>query len=105
MIGNVGQNPEITTLEGGRKKAKFTIATTETYRNAKGEKVTDTQWHNLVAWGRIAEIIEKHVTKGSEVAVEGKITYRTFTDKEGMKKSFAEIQVSELLMLGNKRAE
>jgi len=102
LIGNLGQNPEIKTLEGGKKLAKFTVATNETYRNANGEKVTETQWHNLVAWGKLAEIIEKYITKGSEIAVEGKLTYRSYNDKDGNKKYFTEIQVNELLMLGEK---
>jgi len=102
LIGNLGSNPEIKTLDGGKKLAKFSIATNESYRNANGEKVTETQWHNLVAWGKLAEIIEKYITKGSEVAVEGKLTYRTYNDKDGVKKYFTEIQVNELLMLGEK---
>jgi single-strand DNA-binding protein len=105
LIGNLGQNPEIKTLDGGKKLAKFSIATNESYRNANGEKVTETQWHNLVAWGRLAEIIEKYITKGSEVAVEGKLTYRTYSDKDGVKKYFTEIQVNELLMLGEKSSK
>ncbi len=105
LIGNLGQNPEIKTLDGGKKLAKFSIATNESYRNASGEKVTETQWHNLVAWGRLAEIIEKYITKGSEVAVEGKLTYRTYSDKDGVKKYFTEIQVNELLMLGEKSSK
>jgi single-strand DNA-binding protein len=105
LIGNLGQNPEIKTLDGGKKLAKFSIATSETYRNVSGEKVTETQWHNLVAWGKLAEIIEKYISKGSEVAVEGKLTYRTYNDKEGVKKYFTEIQVNELLMLGDKSSK
>jgi single-strand DNA-binding protein len=105
LIGNLGQNPEIKTLDGGKKLAKFSIATNESYRNADGEKVTETQWHNLVAWGKLAEIIEKYITKGSEVAVEGKLTYRTYSDKDGVKKYFTEIQVNELLMLGDKSSK
>jgi single-strand DNA-binding protein len=105
LIGNLGQNPEIKTLDGGKKLARFSIATNEAYRNANGEKITETQWHNLVAWGKLAEIIEKYITKGSEVAVEGKLTYRTYNDKDGNKKYFTEIQVNELLMLGEKASK
>lgn len=105
LIGNLGSNPEIKTLDGGKKMAKFNIATNESYRNSNGEKVTETQWHNLVAWGKLAEIIEKYITKGSEVAVEGKLTYRTYNDKDGVKKYFTEIQVNELLMLGEKSSK
>lgn len=105
LIGNLGNNPEIKTLDGGKKMAKFTIATNESYRNTSGEKVTETQWHNLIAWGKLAEIIEKYISKGSEVAVEGKLTYRTYNDKDGNKKYFTEIQVNELLMLGEKSSK
>jgi single-strand DNA-binding protein len=102
LIGNLGSNPEIKTLDGGKKLAKLNLATNETYKNAKGEKITETQWHNLVAWGKTAEIIEKYVTKGQEIAVEGKLHTRNYTDKDGNKRYFTEIQVSELLMLGSK---
>ena len=105
LIGNLGSNPEIKTLDGGKKMAKFNIATNESYSNSNGEKVTETQWHNLVAWGKLAEIIEKYVMKGSEVAVEGKLTYRNYNDKDGNKKYFTEIQVNELLMLGEKSSK
>ena len=105
LIGNLGGNPEIKSLDGGKKMAKFSIATNEIYRNSKGEKVKETQWHNLVAWGKVAEIIEKYLTKGSEVAVEGKLTTRSYNDKEGNKKYFTEIQVNELLMLGEKSSK
>jgi single-strand DNA-binding protein len=105
LIGNLGNNPEIKTLDGGKKMAKFSIATNESYRSANGEKITETQWHSLVAWGKLAEIIEKYISKGSEVAVEGKLTYRTFNDKDGNKRYFTEIQVNELLMLGEKSAK
>jgi single-strand DNA-binding protein len=105
LIGNLGQNPEIKTFAGGRKLAKFSIATSESYRNVNGEKVNETQWHNLVAWGKLADIVEKYVTKGSEVAVEGKLTYRTYNDKDGNKKYYTEIQVNELLMLGERASK
>ena len=105
LIGNLGQNPEIKTLDGGKKLARFNIATNESYRNASGEKVIETQWHNLVAFGKLAEIVEKYMIKGSEVAVEGKLTYRTYNDKEGNKRYFTEIQVNELLMLGEKSSK
>jgi single-strand DNA-binding protein len=103
LIGNLGGKPEIRNLEGGKKLARFSVATNETYRNAKGEKVTETQWHNLVAWGKVADIAEKYMDKGSEVAIEGKLTNRTYTDKDGNKKSITEIQVSEVLLLGEKK--
>jgi single-strand DNA-binding protein len=105
LIGNLGNAPEIKTLEGGKKMAKFSVATHETYKNTKGEKVTETQWHNLVAWGKLAGIAEKYLTKGKEIAVEGKLVSRSYNDKEGKKKYFTEIQVNELLLLGSKGSD
>jgi len=102
LIGNLGNNPEIITLESGKKLAKFSIATNETYKNAQGEKVTDTQWHNVVAWNKTAEIVEKYLEKGKEVMIEGKLTSRSFDDKEGNKRYITEVVCNELLMLGNK---
>ncbi len=103
LIGNLGMNPEIKTLESGKKLAKFSIATNESYKNAKGEKVEDTQWHNLIAWGKTADIIEKYLQKGNEVAVEGKLTNRSYDDKDGNKRYITEVVVNELLMLGGKK--
>ncbi len=102
LIGNLGKAPEVKTFDGGKKMARFSVATSETYRNAKGERVKDTQWHNLVAWGKLAEIVEKYLTKGKEVAIEGKLISRSYNDKEGNKKYITEVQVNELLMLGAK---
>ena len=102
LIGNLGNNPEILTLDSGKKLAKFSIATNDTYKNAKGEKVTDTQWHNVIAWNKTAEIIEKYVVKGNEIAIEGKLTSRSYEDKNGDKKYITEVVCNELLMLGNK---
>ena len=105
LIGNLGNAPEVKTLESGKKMARFSVATNENYRNAKGEKVTETQWHNLVAWGKVAEIVEKFLTKGKEVAIEGKLISRSYNDKEGNKKYITEVQVTELLLLGAKAAQ
>ncbi len=102
LIGNLGNNPEVLTLESGKKLAKFSIATNESYRNANGEKITDTQWHNVIAWNKTAEIVEKYLAKGNEVAVEGKLTSRSYENKEGVKKYITEIIVNELVMLGGK---
>ena len=101
LIGNLGNHPEIITLENEKKLAKFSIATNESYKNSQGEKVTDTQWHNVVAWGKTAEIVEKYVTKGKEVAIEGKLTNRSYETKEGEKRYITEVVCNELLMLGN----
>ena len=102
LIGNVGNEPEITNLDGGKKVAKFSIATNEFYKNSKGEKEQDTQWHNIVAWAKIAEIVEKHVGKGKEVALEGKLTSRTYETKEGEKRYVTEVVIDEILLLGIK---
>lgn len=100
LIGNLGQDPEVIDLENGGKLAKFSIATNETYKNSAGEKVTDTQWHNVVAWGKTAEIAESYLSKGKEVAVEGKLIHRSYENKEGEKRYVTEVRCSELLMLG-----
>ncbi len=102
LIGNVGNEPEITNLESGKKVAKFSIATNEFYKNSNGEKEQNTQWHNIVAWGKIAEIIEKYVGKGKEVALEGKLTSRSYETKEGEKRYVTEVVVDEILLLGMK---
>jgi single-strand DNA-binding protein len=105
LIGNLGGNPDVKTMDSGKKLARFSVATNESYRNAKGEKITETQWHNLIAWGKVAEIAEKFLSKGSEVAIEGKLVNRSYTDKEGVKKYITEVQVSEVLMLGEKASK
>ena len=102
LIGNLGAAPEVKNLDKGNKVAKLSLATSESYTNAKGEKVKDTQWHNLVAWGKTAEIAEKYLSKGSEVAIEGKLTSHSYTDKEGVKKYVTEVVVNEILMLDKK---
>ena len=102
LIGNLGMDPEVKSLDGGKKLAKMSIATHESYKNAKGEKVEETQWHNLIAWGKTAEIVEKFLKKGTEVAIEGKLVNSNYTDKEGIKRYVTEIEVSEVLMLGGR---
>jgi len=101
LIGNVGQEPTITNLDNGRKVARLSLATNEHYKNANGEKQTDTQWHTVVAWGKSAEIIEKYVSKGKEIAIEGKLSSRSYEDKEGVKRYVTEVVASEILLLGN----
>ncbi|HOZ79012.1 MAG TPA: single-stranded DNA-binding protein [Ferruginibacter sp.] len=102
LIGNLGNAPEVKTVTNGKKMARFSVATNENYRNAKGEKVTETHWHNVVAWGKTAEIAEKYLTKGKEVVVEGKLITRSYNDKDGNKRSITEVEVNELLMMGGK---
>jgi len=103
LIGNLGNDPEIIALDSGKKLAKFSIATNDNYRNAKGEKVVDTQWHNVIAWNKTAEIIEKYVVKGQEIAIEGKLTSRSYEDQNGDKKYITEVVCNELLLLASKQ--
>lgn len=100
LIGHVGQEPEIKTFEGGKKLANITLATNESYTNAKGEKVEQTEWHRLTAWGKTADLIESYVIKGKEIAVEGKLSHRSYDDKDGVKRYITEVVISELLLLG-----
>ena len=98
LIGHVGQDPEIKQLENGRV-ANFTIATNDSYTNAKGEKVEQTEWHRVSAWGKTVDIIEQFLTKGSHVAVEGKLTHRSYDDKDGNKRYITEVIANELVLL------
>lgn len=102
LIGHLGANAEVKTMEGGKKLARINIATNEIYTNAKGEKVTETQWHNVVAWGKTAEIAEKICTKGMEILIDGKLINRSYTDKDGNKKYITEVQANELIVFSKK---
>lgn len=102
LIGHVGNAPEIINLESGKKLAKFSIATNEKYKNAAGELKTNTDWHNVVAWNKTAELIEQLFDKGKEVAIEGKLTTRTYDDKEGNKRYITEVVCNEFLLFGSK---
>jgi single-strand DNA-binding protein len=99
LIGNIGKAPEILTFENGKKLAKFSLATKEFFTNSNGEKQTETQWHNLVAWGRQADIIEQYLKPGQKITVEGKLLNRTYETKSGEKRTRTEIQIQKLLML------
>lgn len=102
LIGNVGDNPTIPELKSGKKLARFPLATNEQYKNAEGEKVESTDWHNIVAWDKTAEIIEKYVTKGKQIGVFGKLKTRTFTTDDGNERYVTEIIADEILLLGGK---
>ncbi len=107
LIGHLGKDPEVRQFEGGvppsgNMKAQFSLATSETYKNNKGEKVTDTQWHQVVCWGKLAQIAAEYLQKGQQVAVEGKLTYRSYEDKQGMKRYITEVIASDILMLDKK---
>lgn len=104
LIGNLGMDPEVKNFDGGNKLAKFSVATSQSYVNNKGEKVKDTQWHNIIAWGKLAETAEKYLKKGSEVALEGKIVYRTYDGKDGQTKYMTEIVLNEFMMFAKKKS-
>ena len=103
LIGNIGNTPEIIQLQSGKKLAKFSIATNESYKNKNGDLVQDTQWHNIVTWNGCATIAEQHLNKGTEVALQGKLVSRSYDDQEGNKRYITEVVVSEILLLGNKK--
>jgi single-strand DNA-binding protein len=100
LIGRVGQDPEVKNLDGGKKLATITIATNDVYYKDNGDKVEQTEWHRVTAWGKTAEIIEKYVVKGKEIAIEGKLTHRTYEDKNGEKRYITDIVANEVLLLG-----
>jgi single-strand DNA-binding protein len=102
LVGNLGMDPEVKSFDNNRKLAKVSIATNETYKNDKGERITDTQWHNLVAWNAQAKFAEDFLKKGDEIAIEGKLSSRSYVDKDGNKKYVTEVVVNEFLKLGSK---
>ena len=102
LIGNLGAHPEVKELENGLKLAKFSLATNDHYTNADGEKVTETDWHQVVAWNKTAELIENYLKKGSEVALEGKLSTRSWQDESGQKRYATEVICQEILFLDNK---
>ncbi len=99
LIGNLGQNPEMKNLENGKKLARFTLATTEEFKNSDGQKVKETTWHNIVAWNGTADLAGKYLRKGRQVAVEGRLVYKSYEDKNGVTKYVTEIVINELLFL------
>lgn len=101
-IGNVGKDPEIRHLDGGTSVAKFSLATTETYKNKSGELISNTEWHNIVAFRGLADLAEKYIRKGRQLYVEGKITNRQYDDKDGNKKFISEIIADNIRLLGKK---
>lgn len=102
-MGNLGASPEVKNVADNKKVARFSVATNEVYKNEKGEKVQETYWHQVVAWGKLAGIVEKFLQKGSEVAIEGKLTNRSYTDKDGQKRYITEVVANEVLLLGGKQ--
>ena len=102
LLGHLGAQPEVRTTQSGHKMARMRVATNETYRNASGEKVTDTQWHTCIAWGKTAEIAEQFLHKGSEVMLEGRLQYREYVDKDGHTRTAAEITITNLQLMDKK---
>ena len=101
LIGNLGQDPETKTTETGKKVTHFTLATDDGYKNSDGQKISETTWHNIVAWNGLADIAGKYLKKGKQVAVEGRIVYRTYEDKKGVTKNITEIVLNDLMLLRN----
>ncbi|MBX7224488.1 MAG: single-stranded DNA-binding protein [Chitinophagales bacterium] len=99
LIGHLGKDPEVRKFESGKVRAAFSLATTDSYVNQNGEKVKDTQWHNVVVWGQTAKVVEKYLHKGSEVAIQGKLMYRNYEDKDGQKRYMTEIMANELMLM------
>ena len=105
LVGNLGKDPEIRHLDTGRAVANFSLATSETYKNRNGERVTNTEWHNIVLWTPLAEIAERFLRKGNQVYIEGKITTRSYDDKDGNRKYITEVVGREMTLLGNKLSD
>jgi single-strand DNA-binding protein len=105
LMGFVGKDPEVKHLSTGTTMARFSMATNDHYTNAKGEKVEETYWHNIVAWGKQAEFVEKYVSKGIELAIEGKLVSRSYENKDGNKVYITEIVTHEVLLLTKKNHE
>ncbi len=102
LVGNVGKDPEIKYLDQDTVVARFPLATSESYNNANGERITNTEWHNITIWRGLAKVVEKYVKKGDQLYLEGKIRTRSYDDKDGVKKYFTEVQVNEMKMLGKR---
>jgi len=102
LTGNLGNKPDVRVTDKGRKFARFSLATDEIYRNSKGETVSTTYWHNMVAWGKTAELAEKILNKGTEVSIEGKLVSRSYTDKEGIKRYVTEVDVNVINVANGK---
>ncbi len=102
LIGHVGKQPEVRFLESGNTLARFSVATNETYLNSQGEKVTNTTWHSIVAWGKVAELCERLLKKGAEVVIDGKLVSRTYDTEDGTRKYITEIQLNEFVLVGSK---
>lgn len=103
LVGNLGQDPKISQTVSGKKLARLSLATTDVFKRKSGDEVKETQWHNLVAWEGLANIAEKYLKKGSEIVVDGRLSYNEWEDKEGITRKTAEITINDILMLGRNR--
>lgn len=103
LVGNIGKELELIEFDSGSSKVSFTMATNEYYKNSDGEKVQETQWHNVVAWGKLADLMNTYLKKGSEILLRGKLVHRSYNDKSGNTKYVSEIVADEFLMLGKKQ--
>lgn len=99
LIGNLGNDPEIKEVNGGRRMARMSVATSESYTNKSGERITDTQWHTVVAWGTTAEAVERLLRKGSPIALEGRLVHRSYETKEGVKRYITEVVLNDFQLL------
>jgi len=99
LVGNLGMDPEVKSFDNNRKLARVSIATSDSYKNDKGEKVTDTQWHSLIFWDGKAKLAEEYLKKGDEVAIEGKLASRSYNDKDGNKRYVTEVVVNDFIKM------
>lgn len=105
LVGNVGNDPEVRNFDNGGMVAKISLATSESYKNRNGEKITETEWHTITFFVKLAEIVEKYVKKGDKLYIEGSIRYRSYENKEGKKVYFTEIKADKMQMLGGKKSD
>jgi len=101
LIGRLGRDPETKTIENGKKVTHFTLATDDSYKNAEGQRISEATWHNITAWNGLADVADRFLKKGKQVAVEGRIVYRTYEDKKGVTKNMTEIVLNDLVLLGS----
>jgi single-strand DNA-binding protein len=102
LVGNLGMDPEVKSFDNNKKLARLSLATSDSYKNDKGEKVTETQWHHLILWGNLAQFAEDDLKKGDQVAIEGKLTNRNYIDKDGNKRYMCEVVVNEFIKMGSR---
>lgn len=105
LIGNVGKDAETKMLSSNSKVATFSLATSSSYNNKDGERITETEWHNIKCWGKLAELAEKYIKKGTMLFVEGKVTYRSYDDKDGNKRYVTEVVANSIQLLGGRKQD